>query len=101
MRSMLSLALLTTALTAFAAPAHAQGKGLDAVETIVVIYADGFDSREVSLAGLQPGQTRALTIELQNMVVVNFGYIDFWAGRAGGALVPAEWVSNIVGVAAP
>jgi phospholipase C len=40
MRSILSLALVTTALVGFAAPALAQGKGLDAIETVVVIYAE-------------------------------------------------------------
>ena len=53
LRSVFSFALVTTALTALAAPAHAQGKGLDAIETVVVIYAENrsFDN----LYGTFPG----------------------------------------------
>lgn len=40
LRSVLSLALLTTTLTGLAGPVQAQEKGLDAIQTVVVIYAE-------------------------------------------------------------
>jgi acid phosphatase len=53
LRSMLSFALVTTALAGFAVPAQAQSAGLDAIQTVVVIYAENrsFDN----LYGLFPG----------------------------------------------
>ena len=53
LRSVLSLALLTTALTGLALPAQAQEKGIDAIQTVVVIYAENrsFDNLYGSFPG--------------------------------------------------
>ncbi|HEY5379029.1 MAG TPA: alkaline phosphatase family protein, partial [Pseudolabrys sp.] len=53
LRSILSFAFLTAALAGFAVPGQAQEKGLDAIQTVVVIYAENrsFDN----LYGLFPG----------------------------------------------
>ena len=82
MRSILSLALVTTALVGFAAPALAQGKGLDAIETVVVIYAENrsFDN----LYGNFPGANG-----LQNVKPADAIQLD----RDGTALkeLPPVW----------
>ena len=82
MRSILSLALVTTALVGLAAPALAQGKGLDAIETVVVIYAENrsFDN----LYGNFPGANG-----LQNVKPADAIQLD----RDGTALkeLPPVW----------
>ncbi len=78
-------------------------KTLPARLILVIRYMDGFQTQDLDLNGLRPGERRRVTIELEKNVQVKFGQIELWVGIPGGSAIigTSQRVSNVERVAAP